>query len=225
MWTLIPQLFYDFLARIVPGAILLLGLVLVIFGPSDTATFLTTNQAVSLFSPYHLLLVILISYFTGLIAGRLFEVSIGLMNAKRYDLLEERCREECLAEHNKLLCLLNYPPLTINPADLPRDFVIRDHLRIILPTQVPRLLKIRAERRLCQVLMVGFILLFIMNLFYYSNSPSERRLLAVFFALAFWVCWINEQRLHRYLLTGTLSLWLMQTSPGQSPLPKSDEKH
>ena len=42
-WNLIPQVFYDFIARIVPGAFLILVTALVIFSPAVVADFILNS--------------------------------------------------------------------------------------------------------------------------------------------------------------------------------------
>jgi hypothetical protein len=44
MWNLIPQLFYDFIARLIPGATLLMTSALVIIGPNNALTYLVNSQ-------------------------------------------------------------------------------------------------------------------------------------------------------------------------------------
>jgi len=78
MWTLIPQLFYDFLARIIPGATLALVTALVIFSPSATVKFiLNSENTTKLFSAIPLLFGFILSYLIGLVMGQIWELLIG----------------------------------------------------------------------------------------------------------------------------------------------------
>jgi len=110
MRNFIPQLFYDFLARIIPGAILIVTLTLVVLGPAAATDFvLNSAEDSELFGFGTLLLGILGSYLTGLISGQLWEISFGWISRRIQNNIEAKCKEERLGvldvlppcEHNK----------------------------------------------------------------------------------------------------------------------------
>jgi hypothetical protein len=160
MWNLVPQVFHDFLARVIPGATLIAVTVIVVFGPAAAADFMMDSPKLNrLFGTGPLLLGVLVSYLLGFLSGQFWEMTIGRLTRRTDGEVEARCQRERLAEHNRLQKALKRPELSIDPGDLPRVFVMRDHLRRIVPGEASRLLEVRAERRMCQVLVLGFSVL------------------------------------------------------------------
>ncbi len=219
MWNFIPQLFYDFLARIVPGAILIVTSAFVIFGPIHVATFIFNppeNYKLFAFGP--LLLWILGSYIIGFAFGQLWETTIGrLFKSKAHKLVQE-CQEECLEEHNRVLTSLCRPTLSISASDLPPTFVMRDHIRYVAPLDAVRLLKVRAERRLCHVLILGLSVLAILNVKYLLPPlQNDRIALEVFLVLAVILCCTRSRRQLKYLANGVSIGWFVHASSGNIP--------
>lgn len=217
MWNFIPELFYDFLARIVPGAIIIVTGTLVALGPTAAADFLlNSREDGKLFGFGPVLLWVLASYLTGLVLGQLWEISFGRIAKRKQRKIELKCKEERLAEHNKLQKALGGSTLDIEPETLPRAFVMRDHLRYSSRAEALRLLKIRAEGRSSQVFVLGFILMAIVNAVYLWEQPkAERIVLEIFLIVAVAAFLRMVFRLHRMLVNGTMVSWLMCVSPGK----------
>jgi hypothetical protein len=226
MWNLIPQLFYDFLARIVPGATLILFSALVVFSPMIAANFILNSQDNSMiFAVGPLLLWILGSYLIGFILGQLWEITIGRFTKQAERQIEAECKQECLKEYNKFQKALGHPELDIEISKLPRAFIMRDHLRHVAPSDASRLLKVRAERRLCQVLILGFIFLGILNAVYIlMQLKMDRVILEIFLIIMIIACWSRTLRLHKHFENGTIASWLIYASSGQIPVQKTNAK-
>src|SRR5689334_931684 len=201
MWNLIPQVFYDLLARVIPGAALITLTFIVLFGPKPFADFvLKSPEGDKLFSTSFLLLWGLGSYLTGFLLDRLWDMTLGRLASLRDTKTEAHCQQECLAEHNRVQKALKHPELDIVPGSLPRAFVMRDHLRQIAPEEVSRLNKVRAERRLCQVLLLGFFTLLVVNGVYLLIQLEVIRLvIEILLVVAIVACWGGERGLHRHL--------------------------
>jgi len=232
MWNFIPQLFYDFLARVLPGAIIIIVSAAVILGPSYTAKYiLDPDQNDKLFAFGPLLLWITGSYLTGFILGQLWQDTIQQLIKKKEKNLEKERKQKRLNEHNKILRALKKPQLEITPDDLPREFVMREHIRQVKPSEAARLLKVRAEIRLCQVLILGFLLLWLINIVYLLlwlkeayESVAERIILAILLPIAVLACWTRAKRLYSHFVDGISVTWLIHASSGEFPIQTSINK-
>jgi hypothetical protein len=221
MWSLIPQVFYDFLARVVPGASLLAFAILVIFGPNNVSSFINSPGSEKLFSAGFILVWVLASYLTGFLLGQLWELTFGQLTKQRMKDTEAKYQEQCLSEHNRVQKVLKHSELVIAPNDLPRTYNMRDQIRHIAPEEASRLLKVRGERRMCQVLFLGFFILIIVNGGYLiAQFETARIVLEVILIAASIVCWNGAQRLSILLVNGTTASWLTFVSSGRLPLRK-----
>lgn len=221
MWNLIPQLFYDFIARLIPGATLLMTSSLVILGPNNALTYLVNSQKNRLFDFVPLLLWVLIAYLIGMIVGELWEISIGYFTKPLLKKNEENCKKQCLIEHNKFQKMCGCSELNIEARNFPAAYVMRDHLRSVAPSEAARLLKVRAEERLCHVLILGFFVLSIINIKYILDSlDMERIILEIILVVTIISCWSRAFRMRRHLITGTTVSWLFYSSSGQIPVSK-----
>lgn len=215
-WTWIPQLFSDLLGRIVPGAAVIIVSYLVALGPTRGASNLTDATLYEkLFALGPALIFLLGSYLVGFIVGQLWITLVGeramIDEAEKKRDLE--CREACLAEHDTLQAALGMAPLALKPTDLPRTFVMHDHLRLVAGVEAQRLLKLRSERRLCHVIVLGFLALGLVNLGYIISQPSADRLvLELLLVLSVVSCWQRALRLEKQFVNGTCIAWLSHAS-------------
>jgi hypothetical protein len=159
-WTWIPQLFSDLLGRIIPGAALIVVSYLVAVGPSQAIVNLTdTALHEKAFALGPALIFLLCSYLTGFVIGQLWitmgqlwQLWITLLGKRAVvanaedDKTTQECRDECLAEHDKLQASLGMPKLALSSNDLPRTFVMHDHLRLVASAEAQRLLKLRSPK-------------------------------------------------------------------------------
>lgn len=219
MLKLVPQLFYDLLARVVPGVVLLISSTFVVLGASRACNiFIAPSEQKNAFGLGTLLVLLLGSYLVGLIFGQLWEMSLGHITKMRQEQIEAKCQEDRLVEHNRFQEVFGGKALRIESKALPKTFIMRDHLRYFAPSEAARLLKIRAERRMCQVLIVGFSILAVVNLAYLVPLTLQRVLFELFLVTAISAFWRMSFRLHRYLANGTMTAWLVQASLGRIPL-------
>ena len=146
-WRIIPQTVYDLLGRIVPGTVVFFLVFVVLRTPTlheMPVIFLwikeNTTSALMVFY-------VLAAYIVGVILGQIYSVTLGKLFSSHDKVIVKECLETCLSEHNRTLKALGYNPLEIGVEQLPRSFVMHDNLRLVAPTEIPRLLKVRAERR------------------------------------------------------------------------------
>jgi len=210
MWQIIPQVFYDLLARAVPGALLLFGAASVAAGPTAAARFVVQPPAGC--EPFGLggvLLWALGSYATGIVIGQFWEYAFGWHTRRLQKRFEEEVRPKCLAEHNALQIALGKTPVSVKPSDLPRTFVMRDHLRYLAPAEGLRLLKVRAERRGAEVLLLGLGLLAATNGVWLALDRTAERLVLEIVLLAGVAAFFRmARRLRKMLITGTVVSFL-----------------
>jgi hypothetical protein len=218
MWSLVPQVFYDFVARIVPGASLILVTILV-FSPTNILDLINSQSSDKLLSAGFLVIWALASYLIGFLTGQLWELTFGQITRRLDKKVETKCQGEILSEHNRILGTLKQPLLAIASKDLPKAYIMRDQIRYVSPEEGSRLLKVQAERRACQTLFLGVLILSLIHAgtliarFEISGLVIEIILVAV--AAIFW---IGAQRLHRLLVNGTTLSWLALVSAHKLPL-------
>ena len=225
MWNLIPQMFYDIIARIVPGATLILTCTAIIYGPSVCVQELVNSESkIKLFAANPLLIGILLSYLIGFTFGQLWKVMESYIMKNIMDKIEEKCKKKYLKEHNSFLKALGQSKLPIEDSELPSADVMTDHLKVVATVQESELLRVRAEIRMCHVLILGFIILGIINITYLcSDYPFDRLMLEIIMVVAIGACWKGFHRLQKNWVRDTTALWLFHASSGNIPLPKKND--
>lgn len=227
-WRLIPQTIYDLIGRIVPAAVVIFLIFLVLRLPTfqelpGAISWLkeNTNTAVVLFG-------IIAAYVVGVVLGQIYSVTLGKVFSGRDKVIEKKCLEKCLWEHNSVLKALGREPLQIDVGQLPRTFVMHDHLRLVAPTEIPRLLKVRAERRMSEVMVLGALASSVFNAVLLAVQFSSYRLvLEVILILSTLGAWRSADRRLKNFTNGTTIMWLMHATQGPFHLPqgsRSDEK-
>ena len=104
-------------------------------------------------------------------------------------------------------------PLALKSTDLPRTFVMHDHLRLVAGAEAQRLLKLRSEKRLCHVVVLGFLVLGLFNLGYIFFQPNADRLvLELLLVVSVISCWQRALRLEKQFVNGTCIAWLSHAS-------------
>jgi hypothetical protein len=223
LWQLIPQTVYDLIGRIVPASVLLF-LTFAVLRPlafdelGGTISWLkeTTSISVVVFSG-------IATYIVGVVLGQMYSVTLGKLLSGRDRAIEKACIEECLAEHNSTLEALGRKPKHIDVARLPRTFVMHDHLRLVASSEIPRLLKVRAERRMAQVMLLGAIVLTAVNLvLLLAHFSSYRMILTMILVLMAIGTWRSSERRLQNVTNGTTIMWLMHATQGPFALPQSN---
>ncbi|MFH1689777.1 MAG: hypothetical protein ABIE42_06010 [Candidatus Eisenbacteria bacterium] len=210
----IPQVYYDFLARVVPGSVVLVGVFYLREGPVRGFNFALRSMS----EPEGSLLFrfgvgLLAAYLIGVIIGELGELLAGRLLERRDAGSEAGFARECLDEHNRALAVLGREPVAVLLDDLPDMDVMIEQLTLADPYSGSRLLALLAERRLCLVLAFGLFLLFFVNLFAYMGDFVPKRLVVEgLFLLSLLVFWRRSTRLHERVVRQTCLGWLMRVS-------------
>jgi hypothetical protein len=224
-WQIIPQTVYDLIGRIVPASVLLF-LTFAVLRPTPlqemvgTMSWLkeTTTISVVIFSG-------VATYIVGVVLGQIYSATLGKLLSGRDRVIEKKCIEQCLSEHNSTLEALERQPIHIKVSSLPRTFVMHDHLRLVASSEIPRLLKVRAERRMAQVMMLGAIVLTAVNLVLlvtqFSTYRTYRMILAMTLVLMAIGTWRSSERRLQNVTNGTTIMWLMHATQGPFALPQS----
>jgi hypothetical protein len=92
---------------------------------------------------------------------------------------------------------------------------MHDHLRLVAPAEIPRLLKVRAERRMAEVIGLGAVLGALANAVLVVQQFSYYRLfLEVILLLTVVGAWRSSERRLENFTNGTTIMWLMHASKG-----------
>jgi len=151
----VPQVFYDLIGRIIPGAsLLLLGFIFLqdTNQAKDILAYLFQKSGVP--APTLFIIGLLISYLVGTLLG-----AVGLAIS---------FREWSTGKLNEIHAT---PPKGADQKyDKGHISYMYDAIQIHSPTAGSRLAKLRAETHMCRVLMIGFVILLV--LFAYKNRVT-----------------------------------------------------
>jgi len=165
---MVPQLSYDIIARFVPGTIVMFSWAVVTEGPTTQDELVklvtipegTSGSSVLLFLSVAYVVSIVL-YGVWMLFDKLIEKLLPRLPKGIGDEIEKRFREKKLSQ------------------DLPETLVY-DAIRVEKPAVGARILKLRAEARLAQVLIVGWMIALVLNLLpLIENCSMERRLFTV----------------------------------------------
>lgn len=230
-WNWIPQVFYDLVARVVPGAVVLTVGAAVAAGPEElVAAFASGRLGTALGGFAGASLALMFSYVTGSVVGQLWVLTGEKLVASWENRTATENREACLLEHNRAEIACGRPPIAITGAEMPRVFVMQDHLRDGSEGEALRLLKLRAKERLCHVLVIGFGLLAIANGLSLAVIEMTRSRWTIEGALILGIvaCYSRAKRICGYRINGTCIAWLIRCSKrladvgAKDMLPKAD---
>jgi hypothetical protein len=165
-WGVIPEVFFDIIGRIVPGTLLILAAIAVSLGPgSAIARVADTPRSLGVAT---LLILAILAYFTAIVTKQIWDWVYGLLLVIRRG---KQSAEQTLVDD---------------------VFVTIYEARSELPAEGYRLLKIQAEKNLCEVMITGLILLLPLNLWllWLGPDPDNGRLvLAAAMLLSILACW------------------------------------
>ena len=212
----VPQVYYDLLARVVPGSAVLLGVFYLKDGPARGVNYVIRSLAESDGSLLLRMVVgLLASYLIGLIIGELGELLAGRILERRDLEMESGLARDCLDEHNNAMVAAGREPAALPPGDIPSMLVMGEQLTLVDRYSGNRLLALRAERRLCLVLAFGLFMLVLGNLLAYSADLLAKRLVVEgLLIIALLVLWRRSSRLHERAVRRTCLGWLMNVSVG-----------
>jgi hypothetical protein len=173
--SIIPQLFYDIIGRIIPGVVLLFCIFMVYFGPENTAKFFTSivgkKEQVVEVSFYLFLISVILSYVVSNIAQGI-SVIFSKKNKKRKREKWKEVLDDLRSDLEKVTdnLLLNKK---IRVEDIPSTGFIYDYIRLRLPSAGARIAKIRAECHMCSVFVSGMSGIAVWNLVNIIASPTK----------------------------------------------------
>jgi len=212
----IPQVYYDFLARVVPGSAVVLGVLYLRHGPSRGINFafrVICEQGHSWVCRFGIGL--LAAYLIGLILGELGELLAGRVLRRRDSEVAKGFMRECLDDHSRALEAVGREPVALQLDDLPDAGLMAEQLTLVDHYSGSRLLALRAERRLCLVLAFGFFILAVGNLLAYSADLIPKRFVAEgLLLLSTLVLWRRAMRLHERVVRKTCIAWLTNVLSG-----------
>ena len=223
--SVIPQIFYDLIARVIPGFVMIITWYLTIVGPSEainTIKIVYSKQDKSNF--WLAVLLFILSYVLSFILDELWPLFRKIRKIirkitkgqKEKDKEKERI-ESCIAENNKIRKCFGESELEFENKDWPSFWVIYGHLRLYSQSEVYRLLKLRAEAQLCTILFIGFLPLPIINILFWYNDPKLLILDRIFLELAVIVAilafWRGRNKFKKFYIVGTYRSWLFFSFP------------
>lgn len=217
MWGWVPQVYYDFLARVVPGAVLVLGSIFVRHVPPRGVGYVF-RVVCEQEHPWvcRVAIGLLGSYLVGLVLGELGELIAGRALERRDREQEAAVARECIIDHAHAERALGRDYKAPEVEDLPDALMMSEQLSLVDPGFASGLLRLRAERRLCLVLVLGFALLAVANILAFSADLMPRRLVTeaglIVLSLIFWR---RASRLHHQLVRNTCLGWLLNASRGK----------
>lgn len=212
----IPQVYYDFLARVIPGSAVLLGAIYLRYGPLRGINF-TLRVICEQEEPwiYRFGIGLLIAYLIGVILGELGELLAGRVLRRRDEGLAAGFKRECLDDHNQALEAVGREPIALPPDGFPGTDLMAEQVALVDHYSGSRLLALRAERRLCLVVAFGFFLLAVGNLLAYSADLIPKRLAVEGLLLvSMLVLWRRSTRLQERVVRKTCIAWLTNVFGG-----------
>lgn len=200
--SLIPQVFYDIIGRIVPGMILLI-LAFLLFRAQDWQVSTEGVRFGALHFSYGCLFVVglLLSYLVGTILG-----AVGYL-AAHHEWSET-------AEGQKAEV-----PDSGRPEAARYDSYIYDAIQLCEPAAGARLVKLSAERNLCRVLMAGFALLGILCLAlpeFSRTHGSYGPLIVALLGFGLWGAYLFHKHLAIRSQRLMLNLWFVLVEEGRA---------
>lgn len=199
-WNFVPQFFYDMIGRFCPGAIVMLTTLIVIYGPGDIDRNLLHKIAdkAQRFPIYTYVGIALASYFIADILDIVYRQATSRSSEKAMDSAALIAQWKRLHEYD------------LTDPKTPAGFIMLDYLRIHMPSEATRLLKLRAEARFSEVITVGYILLAIVNNVLLLSCPIKQE--RVWLELGLLVCaglshW-RAKTLHHKRKNGITVAWL-----------------
>ncbi len=161
-WEVIPEIFFDLVARVLPGSLVLLAALLLSEGPAEGGRNLVTYTSDATFASG--LVFALLAYFTALILKQV------------WDVVEPRVKKKSKGtpDGNPLYKIYCDIKAKDQPArvELPDIRIVLSCIRHSLPDEGLRLLKIQAEKNFCEVMLAGFPALLLLGSWQLFREPN-----------------------------------------------------
>jgi hypothetical protein len=151
-WNVIPEIFYDIIARVIPGSVLVLVSTMIYLGPSKVVKMLLSDS--TKIDARLTLLFLLLAYLVAVVTGSVWNIADEAEKGWKEWMEKRREKKEKKSEEAEAT-----PKKTEGgkaqdaPFDTEKAFF---RVRKDLPQEASRLLKIQAEKSLCEMLIVGF---------------------------------------------------------------------
>jgi hypothetical protein len=235
-WSIIPQFFYDILARMAPGGLMIVAAVIVLGGPAfalDNLLEMAEQSATA--TTVKVAIFLAVSYFVAVVLAEFWEMIPRRLLRQRFKDLADEANQKRLDEHCVAMKALGKPSPIRSIKEMPEAFAMLDQLRPIAFDEAMRLLRLRSDQRLCHVAIVGLTILFIINVvaalsdlgllisrgdIAASAVKLIGRLIAAILMIASLVAmWARAFRFERLRISSTTNLWLLYASAGMIPPP------
>jgi hypothetical protein len=213
--SLVPQIFYDFLGRVVPGSVLIILLPLAVYGPNAAInTIFSENNITKLPLFWQIVIWLLLSYIIGFLLGGFVAKLSKILFKKKEIEIESRCKTRGIKECKLVHKFFNLPYKGKDESkDLPEIFVMHDHIRDFAPSEASRLLKLRAEKRIFQILaLAGIILVCINTWFSQNNWDLDRIVMEIVLILTVFISWKRLEKMEEFYNNGVINYWLYHTT-------------
>lgn len=168
----IPQIFYDIIARFIPGIIIILGWVITYLRPSTALKNLLNPPNEALFMNFwYFLFFIILAYINSIILFGIC-ILISIVSNKINGIFKHKSKETLLFSTDKNLNFKN-----------PSEALMYDFIRFRSGTAGARLVKLRAEHHMSQIIIVGTIIAMGINIYLYVLDLNKERLLMEIFLI------------------------------------------
>ncbi len=221
------QFFYDLLARIVPGSILLVALWIVLTlpwnhphcekGVHGFVHFLYNAQDLDI-SVAGVVSWILVAYLASFLLSELWDLTCGKYPKSGKEKRKAEFRKQIRSRMECQCNLIGSAPQDhvgsseslehhhphirrLHPDHIPDDIqFIRDQLRLVAPSVTRQLLKLRSEGRQCEVLMLGLSMLTAVDLLFWwrGDEPGDRVVVALIFTVTVALLYLKRDRLRAF---------------------------
>ena len=179
----IPQIFYDIIARVIPGTIIIICVFLT--WQTDNATVFRLEYLMNYsFNFYQIIFLLVISYMISSVFSHIYDL-VSRLFANNLALFEKifykvNTRTICQNSYDDCCRLFEIietgkqKPLVLSFRIPNNYYVIHDLLRIQFPMEAKRLMKINAESRASKTLTIGFLVVLLLRIvFHYHNNDSS----------------------------------------------------
>jgi hypothetical protein len=216
--SLIPQVFYDLIARVVPGSVVVIMWYLTMLGPKKAInTLITISPKQNIISLWSFALLIMLAYVLGFILNELWDLTFRKIKRKTSQERKSRHLKSSIAQYDRIRKCFGKSELQFGHEDLPSLHTMHDHLRLRSDSEAYRLLKLRAERTLCEALFTGIFLLPIVNVLFWYNGGNllmlDRIALELVVIVALLTFWGGVNKLGMFYVGGTCTSWLLLNFP------------
>ena len=222
----IPNVFFDLLGRVAPGALVLLTATAIVVGPAPLLDVVKSGAIQkSLSGLLPTCAVILLSYFVGVCLSEIWNHTIARLYKNRARRRRANIRTRRLDEHLRLEKLIDGDAvLATKEEDLPDIFVMYDHLREEGSANATRLLKLRSEERFYDVVSCGLSILLPVDIFYlFVDYRDDRLILLILMIAAIILSYFKGRRSLEYFVGGTCSTWLLLSTRLRTENKQPDE--